>query len=149
MRPLGAILGPAGSLVELSWGRLSSVLSPLGAILGSYLYIYTYIYIYTYYTILWGPLGSSWGSLLCFWESCGTSGRPWGGYFSDLGALLGLLGALSGFLGGVLGGAGVALEAYKRRLGGFLGRPGDVLEAWSHLGHAQEAPRNQKCTRGP
>ena len=30
-------------------------------------------------------------------------------------------------LGGVLGGAGTALEAYKRRLGGSLGRLGAVL----------------------
>ena len=32
-------------------------------------------------------------------------------------------------LGGVLGGAGTALEAYKRRLGGSLGRLGAVLGA--------------------
>ena len=47
-------------------------------------------------------------------------------------------------LGGVLGGAGTALEAYKRRLGGSLGRLGAVLgalEAMLQPSGRQKAPK--------
>ena len=47
-------------------------------------------------------------------------------------------------LGGVLGGAGTALEAYKRRPGGSLGRLGAVLgalEAMLEQAGAQKAPK--------
>ena len=47
-------------------------------------------------------------------------------------------------LGGVLGGAGTALEAYKRRLGGSLGRLGAVLgalEAMLEPSGSQKAPK--------
>ena len=47
-------------------------------------------------------------------------------------------------LGGVLGGAGTALEAYKRRLGGSLGRLGAIfgaLEAMLQSSGRQKAPK--------
>ena len=47
-------------------------------------------------------------------------------------------------LGGVLGGAGTALEAYKRRLGGSLGRLGAVLgalEAMLQPSGRQQSPK--------
>ena len=54
-------------------------------------------------------------------------------------------------LGGVLGGAGTALEAYKRRLGGSLGRLGAVLgpvEAMLEPSGGQKAPK-MKPKRAP
>ena len=44
-------------------------------------------------------------------------------------------------LGGVLGGAGKALEAYKRRLGGSLGRLGAVLGALEAMLEAKRLPK--------
>ena len=52
-------------------------------------------------------------------------------------------------LGGVLGGAGTALEAYKRRLGGSLGRLGAVLgplEAMLEPSGGQKAPNMEPQT---
>ena len=49
-------------------------------------------------------------------------------------------------LGGVLGGAGTALEAYKRRLGGSLGRLGAILgalEAMLQSSGRQKVPKTE------
>ena len=53
------------------------------------------------------------------------------------------LGGVLGGLRGVLGGAGTALEAYKRRLGGSQGRLGTVLGAVEALESSggQKAPK--------
>ena len=54
------------------------------------------------------------------------------------------LGGVLGGLRGVLGGAGTALEAYKRRLGGSQGRLGAVLgplEAMLESSGGQKAPK--------
>ena len=55
-------------------------------------------------------------------------------------------------LGGVLGGAGTALEAYKRRLGGSLGRLGAVLgalEAMLQPSGGQKAPQMEHKKGSP
>ena len=59
------------------------------------------------------------------------------------------LGGVLGGLRGVLGGAGTALEAYKRRLGGSLGRLAAVLgalEAMLEPSGGKKAPKMEPQT---